>query len=291
MQASLELRPDVEDPDLRRSDVLRDLLGRMQVARSGSLAFDAAIVDAFGGLPRIGPSAAEGRPLLPGPHCSTVLMDVMGLLPSDYNFSLGRRDGVCWAWIQPNDDWRPAEGDARHDHPGGSGLAVADTPVLAVACAAIRLHIRLIEHRQRAALHRLMYASRSTLAHPESDLTSIVSRSRFNNARDGITSVLLLFDDGVFWHILEGTFTQVENNFTRIRNDRRHADLQLVQSVPTKSRRYPEWPMGFARNCPSRSRLGLVSAGAMLDLVLGMEYQQDHWAYGSNIRLDSALPG
>ncbi len=279
MQASLELRPCAEDPDQGRSDVLRDLLERMQVARSGSCAFDAAIVDAFGGLPRIGPHAAEARPLLPGPHCSTVLMDVMGLLPSDYNFSLGRRDGVCWAWIQPNDDWRPAEGDARHDHPGGSGLAVADTPVLAVACAAIRLHIRLIEHRQRAALHRLMYVSRSALPNLETDLTSILSRSRFNNARDGITGVLLLFDDGVFWQILEGTFTQVESKLARIQNDPRHADLQLLQSVPTNSRRYPGWPMGFARNCPSCSRLGLVSAESMLEWVLGLEYRQDHWVY------------
>ena len=204
----------------------------------------------------------------------------MGLLPPNYNFSLGRRDGVCWAWIQPNDDWRPAEGEARHDHPGGSGLAVADTPVLAVACAAIRLHIRLIEDRQLSTLHRLVYVSRSRLADPESDLRGIISRSRLNNMRDGITGVLLLFEDGVFCQIIEGAFAQLDSRFSRIRNDPRHTDVRVLQAVPTYRRRYPGWPMGLAKDCRDRPRFedsSVISAEAVLELVLKLEYQQAHW--------------
>ncbi len=278
MQGSLAPFPDHDDR--QRARALQDLLERMQVAPGGSLAFDAAIVEAFGGLPGIGPAAAAESLLLPGPHCSTVLMDVMGLLPADYNFSLGRRDGVCWAWIQPNDDWRPADGEARHDHPGGSGLAVADTPVLAVACAAIRLHIRLIEHRERAALHRLVYVSRSTLADPEGDLARIVSKARHNNARDGITGVLLLFDDGVFCQVLEGSLTQVDSSFSRVRHDTRHTDLRILQAVPAGERRYPGWSMGLATNCRGRPRFEEfpeMAAEAMLELLLKLEYQQEHW--------------
>ncbi len=260
--------------------VLQDLLERLQVATSGSLAFDAAIVEAFGSLPGIGPSAADGSRLQPGPHCSTVLMDVMGLLPASYNFSLGRRDGVCWAWIQPNDNWRPAEGEARHDHPGGSGLAVADTPVLAVACAAIRLHVRLIEDRQHSALHRLIYVSRSRLADWDKDLRGIAAMSRPNNLRDGITGVLLLFDDGVFCQILEGAFAQLNTRFARISQDPRHTDVRVLQAVPTQRRRYPGWPMGLARNCCDRPAFedpSAISAEAVLELVLRLEYQQEHW--------------
>lgn len=280
MQGSLTPHPE-SDADAGRVAAMQELLERLQVARYGSLAFDAAIVDVFGGLPGIGPNASEGSRLLPGPHCSTVLMDVMGLLPADYNFSLGRRDGVCWAWIQPNDDWRPADGEARHDHPGGSGLAVADTPILAVACAAIRLHIRLIEHRRRSALHRLVYVSRTTLADAEDGLTSIVALSRLNNARAGITGVLLLFADGVICQVLEGAYMQVESSFSRIRNDGRHADVQVLQAVPTRERRYPGWPMGLATRCLNRPGIndGLSdTAQAMLDYILKLEYQQDHWA-------------
>ncbi len=207
-------------------------------------------------------------------------MDVMGLLPANYNFSLGRRDGVCWAWIQPNDDWRPAEGESRHDHPGGSGLAVAETPVLAVACAAIRLHVRLIEDRQHSALHRLIYVSRNNLAGQKDDLHRLLSLSRANNMRDGITGVLLLFNDGVFCQILEGAFARLNSRFSRIRDDTRHADVRVLQAVPVTKRRYPGWPMGFAQDCRNRPHFedsSVMSAEAVLDMVLKMEYQQEHW--------------
>ena len=280
MHGSLALRPESSDGDRERLLLLRDLLERMQVARSGSFEFDAAIVDAFGGLPGLGPDLAEASRLAPGPHCSTVLMDVMGLLPPDYNFSIGRRDGVCWAWIQPNDHWRPGDGEARHDHPGGSGLAVADTPVLAVACAAIRLHIRLIEHRQRFALHRLIYVSRSMLANPEGDLRSILTTSRRNNTHGGITAVLLLFDDDIFIQVLEGAFTRVDAAFSRIRNDSRHADLHLLQSKPIRARRNPGLAMGLATNCgrsPQLANVPTMAAEAVLDLLLQLEYRHKCW--------------
>ncbi len=72
-----------------------------------------------------------------GARWSTDLDAALTLLPPDYNFSTGCRDGVCWAWIQPNDAWAPAEHEARHDHPGGSGLVTSHTAALAVICAAI----------------------------------------------------------------------------------------------------------------------------------------------------------
>ena len=280
MHGSLAPGPDFLDVDRERLSILRDLLELMQVARSGSLAFDAAIVDAFGGLPGLGPDFAGASRLAPGPHCSTVLMDVMGLLPADYNFSIGRRDGVCWAWIQPNDDWRPSDGEARHDHPGGSGLVVADTPVLAVACAAIRLHIRLIEHRQRSALHRVIYVSRSMLADPAGDLCSIVAASRCHNTQAGITAMLLLFDDGVFLQILEGAFMRVDAVLTRTRNDFRHTDVHVLQSTPIQARRNPGLALGLATSCglsPQFANLPAMAAETSLDLLLQLEYQHECW--------------
>ena len=280
MQVSQAPSPFSDDAESERLRTLQDLLEQLQVAGQGSLAFDAAIVDAFGSLRGIGPRAIDGSRLRPGPHCSTVLVDVVELLPADYNFSLGRRDGVCWAWIQPNDGWRPGDGESRHDHPGGSGLAVAGTPVLAVACAAIRLHIRLIEHRQRAALHRLMYVSRSVLPDRERDLCGIAADAQRNNARHGLTGVLLLFEDGVFCQVLEGAFTQLESRFARIRDDPRHTDLRVLQAEPIGVRRYPGWPMGLARDCrfwPDCPDTWEASADAMLSLLVALEYQREHW--------------
>jgi hypothetical protein len=58
---------------------------------------------------------------------------------------LGLRDGVFWAWCQPNDDWETASGEARHDHPGGSSLIVAQTAALAMTCAALAMRLRWME--------------------------------------------------------------------------------------------------------------------------------------------------
>ena len=67
------------------------------------------------------------------------LSALVRLVPPDHNFSLGERDGVLWAWIQPNDTWVPGPYEMRHDHPRGSGLKVACTLQLALAAALVAL--------------------------------------------------------------------------------------------------------------------------------------------------------
>jgi hypothetical protein len=70
------------------------------------------------------------------------LSAALKLVPTDFGFSLGHRDSVCWAWIQPDDGWQPGPYEAGHDHPLGSGLVVAYTTVMALTCAAIVLRVR-----------------------------------------------------------------------------------------------------------------------------------------------------
>jgi len=78
---------------------------------------------------------------------SSDLGQALTLLPEGYNFSLGLRDGIYWAWIQPNDRWEPGENESRHDHPLGSGLLVGYTATLALSAAAIMLWARRIKVR------------------------------------------------------------------------------------------------------------------------------------------------
>ena len=89
-----------------------------------------------------------------GENWSTEISGAFHLLPSGSNFSLGRRDGVYWAWIQPNDRWEPSQYESRHDHPTGSGLVVAATAALALASAAIRLRVSLIASTAREILRK-----------------------------------------------------------------------------------------------------------------------------------------
>jgi hypothetical protein len=117
------------------------IVDRLQEAADGSQQLDALIGHAFRRLgERFTRDGLAGPPPLSAACWSRELSAALDLLPEDYNFSVGKRDGICWAWIQPNDDWQPGELESRHDHPQGSGLVVAYTAALALAAAAIMLY-------------------------------------------------------------------------------------------------------------------------------------------------------
>ena len=130
------------------------LLDLLQTAPGGSreldARFDCFLADRqFVGMeisPRYqwrGPDRGAVQAAQPPVRWSDDLMALLRLIPADHNFSLGVRDGVIWAWLQPNDGWEPADHEVRHDHPRGSGLIVAHTVPLALAAAMVTLRGRL----------------------------------------------------------------------------------------------------------------------------------------------------
>jgi hypothetical protein len=127
-------------------DALTAFLDLLQSAPAGSRTLDERIGCALAGrveIPGLYPRRAsdeEFAPAAQAPRWSEDLAALLRLIPPEHNFSLGERDGVLWAWVQPNDNWTPAANEARHDHPRGSGLIVACTLPLAVAAALVVLH-------------------------------------------------------------------------------------------------------------------------------------------------------
>ena len=120
---------------------LRTVLDRTQMAVTGGAELDALIDGALADFAARGPSSRPPAELFGhGTPWSSDLSQALNLLPADCNFALGHRDGICWAWIQPNDDWEPGENESRHDHPDGSGLVVAYTAALALTSAVLILH-------------------------------------------------------------------------------------------------------------------------------------------------------
>jgi hypothetical protein len=113
-----------------------ELVDLLQNAETGSNELDARIAAAL--VRRAGGAAGAAA----AQRWSQDMVAVLPLIPADHNFSIGRRDGVVWVWIQPNDGWNPAAHEWRHDHPWGSGLVVAQTIPLAVAAAIVQLHKR-----------------------------------------------------------------------------------------------------------------------------------------------------
>jgi hypothetical protein len=122
--------------DRKTLDYLTTLLDLLQTVPCGTPTLDALIHGVLAG------PAFDGRDdkgLAEQTSWSEDLSALVRLMPPDHNFSLGERDGVLWAWIQPNDTWVPGPYEMRHDHPRGSGLKVACTLPLALAAALVAL--------------------------------------------------------------------------------------------------------------------------------------------------------
>jgi hypothetical protein len=77
-------------------------------------------------------------------------------------------------------------------------------------------------------------------------LPDILRASQKNNARDGVTG-MLLYADGNFLQVLEGPPETVERTFARIEQDPRHSHIIVMSDEPTTQRDFADWSMGLRR--------------------------------------------
>ena len=137
------------------------------------------------------------------------------------------------------------------------------------------------------ALSRLIYHSRCALhGTPEeraAEVAGILRGSRANNAKSGLTGVLL-FDGNHFLQAVEGPLAELERVYETIARDRRHEEIVLIDLSCIEAREYDAWSMGFldgtdssrpllhrlmARQLdPNAARSGRTLSGAMKALLL-----------------------
>lgn len=97
------------------------------------------------------------------------------------------------------------------------------------------------------ALIHCIYSSAATDENlPKESLEEILEQSRENNARAGITG-MLLYEGGSFFQVLEGEDTTVEATYQRIEQDPRHDRVTKLISEPIEDRAFGEWTMGYPR--------------------------------------------
>ena len=94
-------------------------------------------------------------------------------------------------------------------------------------------------------LHHIGYVSRSVEPLDEVVLAEILDVSVRNNARDDITGVLMYHDE-LFFQILEGEKSRVENCYARIVHDLRHNSVFLSLDHTIEARTFADWRMGYA---------------------------------------------
>jgi hypothetical protein len=99
------------------------------------------------------------------------------------------------------------------------------------------------------ALHRVVYMSTAIGVLRAEELDRIYLRAKSANAGAGITG-LLLFYEGVFLQVLEGPAAGVTSLIEKLRRDRRHANLVVLESGAAAERCFTQSAMHYipARN-------------------------------------------
>ena len=93
---------------------------------------------------------------------------------------------------------------------------------------------------------QITYLSSATRAMSQGDLEDILKTARENNARLGITG-MLLYGNKTFIQILEGEEGVVDELVKTIKRDPRHTNVQIVKKKPIDQHEYADWSMGFKR--------------------------------------------
>ena len=76
------------------------------------------------------------------------------------------------------------------------------------------------------------------------ELRLLLKQACENNTRDGITG-MLLYKNGQFMQVLEGTAEAVTTTFSRISRDPRHRKVTVLLKGAVQERRFSDWSMAF----------------------------------------------
>jgi len=101
-----------------------------------------------------------------------------------------------------------------------------------------------------------VYTSASSRAFETQELSELLEVARENNAKLGLTG-MLLYAQGSFFQVLEGQADVVDALYAKIERDKRHEQVTLVIREPIPRRYFDVWTMGFYK--ASREELAGMS--------------------------------
>lgn len=94
-------------------------------------------------------------------------------------------------------------------------------------------------------MEQIIYISTSRSQFPDrASVQQILETSRRNNARDGLTG-LLLIGGRRFLQVLEGPTAVLDRTYGRIRQDPRHFALVELSRREVAEPSFPHWSMGY----------------------------------------------
>ena len=91
---------------------------------------------------------------------------------------------------------------------------------------------------------RLIYTSQVFESITPDDIEHIISAARDYNSRVAISG-LLISNFHYFFQVLEGPDLLVRLLYSKIENDPRHSQINLITEAEVTSRLFPDWTMGY----------------------------------------------
>ena len=95
-------------------------------------------------------------------------------------------------------------------------------------------------------IYQLVYVSRGVAAMDVRELDDILEKARTNNSALDVTGMLLHHENS-FIQVLEGAEDVVEDLFSRIGEDPRHEETNVVLRTTVTDRAFDQWSMGYRR--------------------------------------------
>lgn len=96
-----------------------------------------------------------------------------------------------------------------------------------------------------SALLSLIYTSHAVDSMSREDILNLLDECERNNARHGISGLLLYDGKRTFIQVLEGDVDSVERLYEHIKKDPRHTRITNLGRREIHGREFPDWKMGF----------------------------------------------
>lgn len=100
------------------------------------------------------------------------------------------------------------------------------------------------DHAPTGRIFQVVYISSAVSAFSAEELVGLLKKSRERNERQGVTGVLL-YHDGNFMQLLEGSEQDVRATYARIQADQRHHGCLLLLERTVEGRLFPDWSMAL----------------------------------------------
>jgi hypothetical protein len=94
------------------------------------------------------------------------------------------------------------------------------------------------------AVYHIIYASSAVVRLSQNQLLDLLKISRVNNEARSLSG-MLLYRDGLYLQLLEGSRDEITKLLIKLRKDPRHTDIRVLRQGELRKRLFPEWSMAY----------------------------------------------